>query len=304
MHNFLATLPFDLYELALFHLVVKHGSFTKAAEAAGLTQSAITRQIQGIEQSLGVPLLDRTTRSVRVTPAGEFLCAEAARLLGDVDQALRHVAQEFAGARKEVRVDVSRTIGLSYLPGFFHANLRRLPQVACRVSCQSSSEILTALEANEQDIGVLCPPARLPKTLRVTHKFEDAFTLVVPNDWAVRLESLPKPGAKRKWLETQPWLLIDDRSNTGGLLRSWIEREGWHLEPTMQLDNFDLIINLVALGMGASFVPIRALAPYNQKKNLVRVSLPSRFTRELIVAVRKRRKMPQHLEQFIGNVLF
>ena len=57
MNQFLATVPFDLYELALFHLVVKHRSFTKAAGMAGLTQSAITRQIQGIERALGVELL-------------------------------------------------------------------------------------------------------------------------------------------------------------------------------------------------------------------------------------------------------
>src|SRR5882762_6756616 len=54
MHQFLSTVPFDLYELALFHLVVKHRSFTKAAEIAGLTQSAITRQMQGVENSLGI----------------------------------------------------------------------------------------------------------------------------------------------------------------------------------------------------------------------------------------------------------
>src|SRR5580692_7223284 len=124
MNQFLATLPFDLYELALFHLVVKHRSFTKAAEIAGLTQSAITRQIQGVENSLGLQLLERTTRTVRVTPAGEYLFHEAAGLLGDVEQSLSHLAQQFAGARKEVRVDVSRTIGLAHLPGFFHANLR------------------------------------------------------------------------------------------------------------------------------------------------------------------------------------
>src|SRR5271168_3121413 len=101
MHRFLATVPFDLYELALFHLVVKYKSFTKAAETAGLTQSAITRQIQGIENSLGVSLLERTTRTVHVTPAGEFLFGEAARLLGDVERSLDHLAQEFVAARKE-----------------------------------------------------------------------------------------------------------------------------------------------------------------------------------------------------------
>ena len=51
MHEFLKTSPFDLYELYLFHLVAKHRSFTKAAEVAGLTQSAITRQML---TSLGV----------------------------------------------------------------------------------------------------------------------------------------------------------------------------------------------------------------------------------------------------------
>ncbi len=304
MHQFLSTVPFDLYELALFHLVVKHRSFTKTAEVAGLTQSAITRQMQGIENSLGIQLLERTTRSVRVTPAGQFLYREAARLLGDVEQSLRRLAQEFAGARKEVRVDVSRTIGLAYLPGFFHANLRRLPQLGYRVTCQASSEILAAIETNEQDIGVLCPPPRLPRTLFVTHRFEDAFTLIAPAASESQIETLTKTKARMEWLKNQNWLLIEERSNTGRQLRSWMRRQGWRIEPTMQLDNFDLIINLVSLGMGISFVPIRALALYNQRQKLLRVPFPTRFARELVVVVRKHRKLPDHVEQFIGNVLF
>jgi DNA-binding transcriptional LysR family regulator len=304
MQQFLSQAPFDLYELALFQLVVRHRSFTKAAELSGLTQSAITRQIQGVENSLGLQLLARTTRTVRATPAGEFLYHEASRLLGDVEHSLQYLAQEFGGARKEVRVDVSRTIGLAYLPGFFHANLRRLPQLGYRVTCQSSNEILTALEANEQDIGVLCPPPRLPKTLRVTHGFNDAFTLVVPKVLAPEIQVLAKPKARMDWLKKQNWLMIDEHSNTGQQLHSWMRQQGWRIEPTMQLDNFDLIINLVSLGMGISFVPIRALALYNQKRTLFRVSLPVRFTRELVVVVRKHRKTPDHLQQFISNVLF
>jgi DNA-binding transcriptional LysR family regulator len=304
MNQFLSTVPFDLYELAIFHLVVKHGSFTKAAEIAGLTQSAITRQMQGVENSLGIQLLERTTRSVHVTPAGEFLFSEAARLLGDVDRSLLHLAQEFAGARKEVRVDVSRTIGLAYLPGFFHANLRRLPQIGYRVAYQTSDQILSALEANEQDIGVLCPPARLPKTLRVTHRFADAFAAIASAEHLEQLKVLSKPKVRVEWLKKQNWLLIDQNSNTGQQLRSWMKRHGWRIEPTMQLDNFDLIINLVSLGMGVSFVPIRALALYNQRQKLIRIPLPARFTRELVVVVRKHRTLPTHLEQFIANVLF
>lgn len=305
VNEFLATVPFDFYELSLFRLVVKHGSFTKAAELAGLTQSAISRQIQGMEDSLGVPLLERTTRRVRPTPAGEFLFRESAHLLGGVEQTLSGLREEFLGARKEVRVGVSRTIGLAYLPGFFHANLRKLPEVGCRVTYQPSTEICAALEANELDLGVLCPPRRLPRTLSVTHRFDDAFTVIAPRQSAATFQAITKsPKALLHWLGSQSWLLIEDRSNTGQLLRRWMSGLGLKIDPTMQLDNFDLIINLVALGMGVSVVPIRALALYGRKRNIQRLPMRQRFTRELVVAVRRGGRTPEHLTKFVANVLF
>jgi DNA-binding transcriptional LysR family regulator len=305
MHEYLATTPFDLYELELFRLVVKHGSFTKAAEIAGLTQSAITRQMQSMENSLGLELLERTTRSVRVTAAGEFLFRRSAEMLDNVEHTVRSLREEFAGARKEVRVGVSRTIGLAYLPGFFHANLRKLPQVGCRVSYQRSTEILASMDANELDLGVLCPPKRLPRTLRVTHRFDDGFTLLAPRISAASFQSLGRSKKSRiDWLSTQNWLMIEESSNTGQRLREWMRLQGLRIEPTMQLDSFDLIINLVALGMGVSLVPIRALALYGRKRTLQRLPMEERFVRELVVVVRRHGKMPEHLAQFLGNVLF
>jgi len=305
MNEYLLTKPFDLYELFLFRLVVQQGSFTRAARIAGLTQSAITRQVQGIEARLGLELLERTTRSVRTTPAGEFLFHESARLTGDVESSLQRLREQFGGARKEVRVGVSRSIGLAYLPGFFHANLRRLPQVGCRVSYQGSGEILAALEASELDLGILCPPKRLPLTLRATHRFDDAFALIASRELAAGFHALPKSSkARSAWMAKQPWLLIDDAGNTGRKLRAWMHRQCLRIEPAMQMDSFDPIINLVALGLGVSFVPIRALALYGRKHTLQRLPLKERFVRELVVVVRRHRKTPEHLAQFVENVLF
>src|ERR1022692_4353862 len=155
VHDFLTTAPFDIYGLHLFHLVAKHGSFTKAAEVAGLTQSAVTRQ--GMGRRLGLELFERTTRSVHLTPAGSMLLRESARLLGDVGHTLQRIREDFANAKKEIRVGVSRSIGLAYMPGFFHANLKRLPQVgyrvSYRVSYQASVDIVSAIERNELDVG-------------------------------------------------------------------------------------------------------------------------------------------------------
>jgi DNA-binding transcriptional LysR family regulator len=303
MHKFLGTVPFDLYELALFFLVVKHGSFTRAAQLAGITQSALTRQVQGMESALELQLLERTTRSIRLTPAGEFLFGEASRLLGDVERSLKHLSEEFGGARKEIRVGVSRGIGLAYLPGFFHENLRKFPNVRYRVHSFSSDEILAGLESGELDAGVLCPPRRLPVTVDVVHAFEDKFTLIAPAGLALEIQPL-KPSARQKVLLDQPWLLIDERSNTGALLRSWMKRRGLKVEPAMQLDSFDLIINLVGLGMGISFVPIRSLALYNSRRRVSRIAMPERFSRKLVFVTRKRRQVPEHIRQFVEKVLF
>jgi DNA-binding transcriptional LysR family regulator len=304
-NDFLATVPFDLYELSLFHLVVKHRSFTKAAEMAGLTQSAITRQMQGIEASLGIDLLERTTRSVHVTQAGEFLFRESAKLLGDVDQSLRRLKEDFGNARKEIRIGVSRSIGLAYLPGFFHANLRRNQAIRYHVTYQSSGEILSALEANELDLGVICAPTRLPRTVSITHRFTDSFALIAPRESAEPFLSASKSKAGRlAWLGKQSWLLLNESTNTGAALRRWMGRAGLKIEPTMELDSFDLIITLVALGMGVSFVPIRALALHGRKKSFTRLKLPDRFERELVVVTRRHRKKPDHLSAFVQNILF
>lgn len=303
--NFLATVPFDLYQLHLFRLVVRHASFTRAATEAGLTQSAITRQIQGMESALDLPLLERTTRRVRPTPAGEFLFREAARLTGDVDRTLQRLREEFADARKEVRVGVSRSVGLAYLPGFFHANLRKLPQVGCRVSYRESARLLEGLEANELDLAIFCPPRRLPRTLRITHRFDDAFTLIAPREAAVAWRAAGRKRRDREaWIQSQNWLSIDRETSTGAQLHRWMQRCGWKVEPVMQLDSFDLIISLVALGMGVSFVPIRALALYGRKKQLQRLDPGERFVRKVVVAMREQRTVPAHLAEFVANVLF
>ena len=157
-HELLTKRPFDLYQLHLFRLVAESGSFTRAAQITGLTQSAITRQIQSIELQLGLILFNRTTRSVVTTPAGRFLLRESAPVLGDVDVLLRRMREDYTDAPREVRVGVSRSVSLAYLPGFFSANARQGPAVISRVTHESSRTILASIETDALDVGVLLPP--------------------------------------------------------------------------------------------------------------------------------------------------
>ena len=71
MHEYLSAAPFDLDDLHIFHLLAETAHFTHAARRAGLTQSSLTRRVQSMEQKLGVPLFERSTR--RVSRRGDRL---------------------------------------------------------------------------------------------------------------------------------------------------------------------------------------------------------------------------------------
>ena len=305
MNDFLATAPFDLYELSLFNLVAETGSFTRAGQRAGLGQSAITRQIRGLEEALGVTLFERTTRHVSITAAGKLLRAKAEIILGSVNEALRHLQKDFHLTPPILRVGVSRSLGLAPLPGFFVAFQRKCPAVQLHVTHATSQAILDALEAQTLDAGLLCPPPRLARVLQITHRLADEFALIAPPDFP--LPAKPKtitPRGLEKLLGAQRWLSIDRESNTGKRLHHWLRQHGLRVEPAMELDSFDLIVNLVSLGMGVSLVPRRVLPLYTGRRVVKRIPLKPAFRRELVVVVRKNRELPEPLRQFVGNILF
>jgi len=305
MHHFLATVPFDLYELHLFQLVANHRSFSKAGAVAGLTQSAISRQIQAMEEKIGVPVFKRTTRQVDLTPAGKFLLERSIRIGSDVELCLTTLREEFANAPKQLRVGVSTTVSMAYLPGFFVAHRRAHPEVRLVISHLRSDTIVQKVDAGELDAGIVCPPTRLSRALQMTHGIDDAFALIFPRQFS------PPPPAQpyraplwRKWIREQPWLQISEDTQTGWKLRDWLKARGWTPATTTYADNFDLIINLVSMGLGVSLVPQRALALYGRKKGIQRVAIPKRFSRQLVILTRRTPKQPGHIQEFLDHVLF
>lgn len=304
-NEFLATIPFDLYELHLFRILSESGSFTRAGQTARLTQSAITRQIRGMEDRLGIRLFERTTRHVALTNAGQMLYEKSGEILKATDDLLDDLRHRFNLVAPILRVGVARSIGLAALPGYFFAFRRKYPEVQLRVLQKGSNEILTGVESRELDVGLVCPPRRIAPSLRITHRFEDEFTIIVPPDVDARcLEENINLKTLRKRLENESWLFINRDGNTGAALHRWLQHQNWLVEPAMELDSFDLIVNLVALGLGVSMVPHRVLPLYANRREVRRIQMRPRFVRELAVIVRKNRNPPDHLTRFIEEVLF
>ena len=97
---------------------------------------------------------------------------------------------------------------------------------------------------------------------------------------------------------------ITRQSVTGQRLQAWLERSGVRCEPSLEADNFDFIVNLVSLGLGASLVPHRALALHPRTRPVLRVRTEPRFRRELAVVVSREAERSAILAGFLENVLF
>ncbi len=302
-HKLLTSPPFDLYELTLFRLVAETGSFTQAAERAGLTQSAMTRQIHGMEERLGALLFERTTRRVALTRAGRLLQEKATPILKAADELFRDVQQTFHHLPPTLRVGVARSIGLAYLPGYFFAFHRQHPEVQLQVVQRTSRELVEALDSGDLDAVLVCPPPHLPRSLQVTHRFADAFVAIVPPQLSVP-PGLETINDLKEHLSGQRWLMIERESYTGQRLHRWLKEQGWQIEPAMELDSFDVIVNLVALGLGASLVPHRVLPLYEQRRAVRRLATQPRFSRELAVVIRRNRRPVEPLQAFVASVLF
>ena len=120
----------DLRHLRYFAAVADTCHFGRAAEQLHVAQPALSYAIRQLEDELDVTLFNRTTRQVSLTPAGEFLKAEAARILAGVDDAERGVRRIAAGRSGLLRLGLTGTAAFSHLPRIARIRRQELPGVA------------------------------------------------------------------------------------------------------------------------------------------------------------------------------
>lgn len=149
----------ELRHLRYFAAVAETCHFGQAAERLHMAQPALSQAIRQLESELGAVLLTRTTRQVRLTPAGEFFHGEARRILHQLDGAISGVRRVAEGRRGLVRVGFTGTAAFTQLPRFARILQSRLPDVALEVHADLLTPAQTAgLRDGSLDLAVLRPP--------------------------------------------------------------------------------------------------------------------------------------------------
>src|ERR1700739_3701618 len=149
---------FDLNQLRCFVTVAEELHFGRGAAARKWPQPPLSRQIQVLEHIIDAPLLERTSRSVRLTPAGRSFLPEARRLLKLAESASQ-VAQRIAkGKTGSLKIGFTAAAAYGYLPELIAACRARLPEVDFSLKEMVSGDPFEALAPGQIAVGVLRPP--------------------------------------------------------------------------------------------------------------------------------------------------
>ncbi|MES2477363.1 MAG: LysR family transcriptional regulator [Verrucomicrobiota bacterium] len=293
----------DLYSLHLLRQVAKFRGFTAASKACGLSQSALTRQVQTIEARLGIKVFDRTTRSVTITEPGAVLLRETEAIPNILSGAMRRIREDYLGKRREIRIGISPDLALAHIAGIFHLQQRLQPEVKILVSQPEETALLRQVGSSTLDLGILTHPGDVPLDVEVTHRMADQFVIVASKS-DPDMGSLSSLPLFRKWATTQSWLLPPGKSRSRQLIEDWAAGQKVDLQPVMELEDFDLMIQFVSMGMGVAFIPRRSLSSFRRKRLLEIVHPPMELCRQLIVISPRHSKCPEHVTRFVEGILF
>ncbi|GJE40128.1 LysR family transcriptional regulator [Methylobacterium persicinum] len=265
-----------------FVQIAELGSYRRAAEALGLTQTALTRRIQKLEGFLGLTLLDRTTRTVRLSPMGEEFLPLAARLIADFTHGIERLRTTSRLAVGDVTVATIQSIAFRRMPNVLRAYACDYPQNRVQILERSGALVTEAVRKGEADFGIHIqqePDADLVEDRLVC----DPFVLICH-----RGHPLAGRGAVR-WAELGDADLITLGGASGNRHRveAQLRAAGQPPRGRFVVESTPTAFALVSAGIGAAILPA-ALQGASQRDDLVAVLLIEPEISRTISLVRRR----------------
>ena len=238
--------------LRAFCLIVEMKSFSRAAEATLITQSAMSHMIKNLEAEIGVKLLNRSGKTVIPTPPGRLFYRNAKKILDQyrtMEDSIYTLINEVKGS---LRIGASTTVAAYLLPQVFYSFSRNYPDVRIDLSVSSTEKIMNYL--CEGNIEAAIVEGNLKDSSPFSYQIaEDDIVVIASNDNPLTKKKLVSP----EDLLSQQFIMPE----TGSGIREFVDDllQELRIDPKdikvlMTLGNTELIVQLVQYGMGISFV--------------------------------------------------
>lgn len=245
----------DVRRLRALSHVAAEGSFSAAADALGMTQSAVSQHIAALEREIGLAVVRRGTRPVELTEAGAALTRHATGILARLDTAEQELAEIVGRRHGRLRFGCFPTVLGTLMPAAF-ARFRRLhPDVQLTVVDDHLHRLVPRLENGELDLAVIYDHEALPDVgaggFESASLLEDRFQAVLP---------AAHPLARRRAIRLQdlrgePWIGGAPSSGWYRIVRHACRQAGFSPHADFASDDYIAVQALVAAGLGVSVIP-------------------------------------------------
>lgn len=244
----------DTAGVQAFIAIAAHRNFRVAAAELHITQTALSRRLQGLEAYLGVKLIERTTRSVELTQIGRDFLPRTRRLLEELQTALMEIRETGKALRGDVAIACVPTVGVRYLPRVIQEYSARYPNNRIKILDHSSYGVADAVLRREAEFGINVAGAHDAQLVSVP-LLRDRFVLICRDDH-------PLADHKRvSWrqLEPHPLILAGQLSGNRPLLDLALAADLPRLRSYYEVQRSSTALGLVSEGVGAAVVPSLAL---------------------------------------------
>ncbi len=257
-----ADVSLDLQSIRIVRAIAEAGTVTGAARALGYSQPAVSQHLQRAEARLGVPLVVRVGRSVRLTEAGQVLARHAVAITSALDAASGDLA-DLAGLRTgSVRLAAFPTASSTIVPRLLAGMARAHPGIRVSYLEAEPPEAVAMLREGAVDLAVTFsypgdhadPHRDSANGLRMTTLFTEDMLVVIPADHPRAGDELVDVAR----LSAERWIAGCPRCR--GHLLAVCEEAGFEPDITLETDNANAVLGIVGSGVGVAMLPRLALA--------------------------------------------
>jgi DNA-binding transcriptional LysR family regulator len=285
----------ELRQLRYLVALAEELNFTRAAAREHVAQPALSQQIRRLEDEVGLPLVERTTRQVALTEAGGVLVARARRVLAELEAAGTELQALRGMDTGHVTIGSMHTMGpvdLSLPLALFHD---RHPGVGLTVREQSSEEMAEMLRVDEIDLAFLSVTERVESHGLGLHQLvSEELVVVLPEDHPLSARS----EVRMAELGEEQFISFRAGARLRELLFAAGRQAGFEPRVTLESNESQRICRLVARGFGVAILPRSdAERPMGAEISVVRLVEPS-LRRDITLAWREGRRLPPAVAAF------
>ena len=286
-----------LRQLRAFLLTAENGSASMAARSLGVTQPAVSQQLQELERQLRVRLIERVGIRMLPTPAGRALIEPIRRALSALDQIEPALAAFRQHEARLVRLGSGATACIYFLPAPLARTQARVPNLQIVVVTGNTSEIVAAVENGTLDVGLVTGDvARSNPSIHSEHVFEEDLIGILPRKPEYRVSE----ALRAQDLARMPLILHEPAGQTRDIIDGWFKVEGIRPNPAMELGSIEAIKTLVGAGLGASLIPRLAATPASRDIVYRRLFRPVR--RQLSLVMRTDKMLDTGLRTLLAEI--